>query len=142
MAFTPIFVNPFLPPSHTAPSFPAPHLFSSLPPSRVPLLLPPSLSLSGPRRCQSRSCYSYFIRCQPPPSMDKTHHGTHSSIFLSTIWSPEHRRPSFLLFCFSPLVMKDNEHCVLCTIPSWSSPTMFLDHSHNIEIIKIEHEKF
>jgi hypothetical protein len=67
--------------------------------------------------------------------MDESYCARCPTTFLSIIWSPEHQRLSSLLFCFSPLGREDDD--LLATISSWSSSTMLLDDSRNIETIWI-----
>lgn len=57
------------------------------------------LSLSGQRCCWSCFLCLVFLRCHPPSSMDESHRETRPATLLTTVWSPEHERPSSLMFC-------------------------------------------
>ncbi len=70
------------------------------------------LSVSGPRHCCS--CYSGFLHCQPPPSIDESYCGTRLANLLAAVWSPENRRPSSFLFCFLFRLGKTMTVLVVC----------------------------
>lgn len=71
------------------------------------------LSLSVQCCCQPCFHCSGLLHCQPPPSMDESHHGTRPATLLIPVWSLEHCCRSSLLFCWLCWLGKTMDNIIL-----------------------------